>query len=199
MPLVFLTRKNNFTQRKRKYSKLAPIVWEASPIEKDMRSGFKIDQFSLNLDDTTLALANSFLDKCDGQSYKSEGTRSRELNALLDRLLDAHNVWDNFHHEVPIARQIKSYINEETCILPSARDKLIKSVLICRIEMESGTAKVSLQELNQYINEFIRLFNQVKLINSKTSKRSRNVSTFDFQVNCILHKLQELLGLINLI
>lgn len=191
------TKKNTSPNIRENILKLAPIVWEASPIEKRYEIGFKIDQFSLNLDDTTLALANSFLDKCDGQSYKSEGTRSRELNALLDRLLDAHNVWDNFHHEVPIARQIKSYINEETHILPSIEDKLIKSVLICRIGNGKWYCEGVSPGAKPIYNEFIRLFNssQVnKLLKLLRDPEIKNVLSFE---NCILHT-KELLGLINL-
>lgn len=191
------TKKNTSPNVRENILKLAPLVWEASPKEKRYEIGFKIDQFSLNLDDTTLALANSFLDKCNGQSYKSEGTKSRELNALLDRLIDTHNDRDNFHHEVPIAKKIKSYINEETHILPSIEDKLIKIVLICRIGNGRWYCEGVSPGAKPIYDEFIRLFNsnQVnKLVKFLRDPEIKNKLAFG---TCILHT-KELLGLINL-
>lgn len=103
------TKQNTLPNVRDNILKLAPIVWDVSPESKKYEIGFKLDQFAVNLDESTLALGNSFLEKCDGISYKSEGTKSRELNELLNRLLETHNNHDNFHHEVPIARNIKKY------------------------------------------------------------------------------------------
>lgn len=191
------TKPNTSPNVRENILKLAPIVWEASPTANRYDIGFKIDQFSLNLDDTTSALANSFLEKCNGHSYKSEGTRSRELNALLDRLLEAHCVWDNFHHEVPVAKQIKNYISEETHILPSIEDKLIKNILICRIGNGNWYCEGVSPGAKPIYDELIRLFNsrQVnKLLKFLKEPEIRNVLSLE---NCILHTKQ-LLGLINL-
>ncbi|WP_336865303.1 hypothetical protein [Peribacillus frigoritolerans] len=177
--------------------KLAPIVWGISPENKKYEIGFKLDQYSLNLDEETLSLGNSFLDKCNGINYKSEGTRSREINEFLNRLLDTHNAWDNFHHEVPIARQIKKYIVEETDILTNIEDKLIKTILICRVGNGKCYCNGVSPGAEPIYNEIIRLFNSrqvnklLKFLLEPEIKNMLSIST------CIL-QTKELLGLINL-
>ncbi|MDA1577244.1 hypothetical protein PDJ96_14850 [Bacillus cereus group sp. BY17LC] len=191
------TKQNTLPNVRDNILKLAPIVWAVSPENKKYEIGFKLDQFSVNLDEPTLALANSFLEKCNGISYKSDGTKSRELNELLNRLLEAHNNWDNFHHEVPIARQIKKYINEETDILSNIEDKLIKTILICRIGNGKWYCDGVSPGAKPIYNEIIRLFNSKqinKLIKFLTEPEIRNMLSIN---NCILHT-KELLGLINL-
>lgn len=191
------TKKNTSPNVRKNILKLAPIVWEISPENKKYEIGFKLDQFAVNLDESTLALGNSFLEKCNGNSYRSEGTRSRELNELLNRLLDTHHAWDNFHHEVPIARQIKKYINEETHILTSIEDKLIKTILICRIGNGNNYQKGVSPGAKAIYDEIIKLFNskQVnKLLKFLKEPEIKNMLSIG---NCI-SQAKELLGLINL-
>ncbi len=191
------TKQNTLPNVRDNILKLAPIVWDVSPENKKYEIGFKLDQFAVNLDEPTLALGNSFLEKCDGISYKSEGTKSRELNELLNRLLETHNNHDNFHHEVPIARNIKKYINEETDILLNVEDKLIKTILICRIGNGTWYCEGVSPGAKPIYNEIIRLFNSKqinKLINFLKEPEIRNMLSND---NCIL-QTKELLGLINL-
>lgn len=140
---------------------------------------------------------NSFLEKCNGNNYKSEGTRSRELNELLNRLLDTHYAWDNFHHEVPIARQMKKYIVEETDILSNIEDKLINTILICRIGNGKWYCNGVSPGAKPVYNEIIRLFNsrQVnKLLKFLSEPEVKNILSID---NCIL-QTKDLLSLINL-
>lgn len=113
------TKENTSQNIRSNILKLAPMVWQTSPDNKKYEIGHKLDQFSLNLDEDSLSLANSFLEKCDGVMYKSEGTKSSEVKSFLDRLLEAHYSLDNFHHEVPLVRQIRKYITKESDILPS--------------------------------------------------------------------------------
>jgi len=191
------TKKNTSPNVRGNILKLAPIVWEISPENKKYEIGFKLDQFSVNLDEETLSLGNSFLEKCDGNNYKSEGTRSREINELLNRLLDTHHAWDNYHHEVPIARNIKKYIVEETDILSSFEDKLIKTILICRVGNGKWYCNGVSPGAKPIYNEIIRLFNsrQVnKLLKFLSEPEIKNMLSID---SCIL-QTKDLLGLINL-
>lgn len=191
------TKRNTSPDVKANILKLAPIVWETSPENKRYEVGFKLDQYSINLEEELLSLGNSFLEKCDGINYKSEGTRSREINELLNRLLDVHHSFDNFHHEVPIIKQIRKYITEETEILTNVEDKLIKTILICRI----GNGKWYCQGVSPggkpVYNELIRLFNsrQVnKLLKFLNEPEIRNMLSIN---DCIKHT-KDLLSIINL-
>ncbi|WP_206774407.1 hypothetical protein, partial [Bacillus cereus] len=62
------TKQNTLPNVRDNILKLAPIVWDVSPENKKYEIGFKLDQFAVNLDEPTLALGNSFLEKCDGIS-----------------------------------------------------------------------------------------------------------------------------------
>ncbi|PEX92587.1 hypothetical protein [Bacillus cereus] len=191
------TKKNTSPDVRANILKLAPVVWGISPENKKYEIGFKLDQYSVNLDEETLSLGNSFLDKCNGINYKSEGTRSREINEFLNRLLDTHHAWDNFHHEVPIARQVKKYIVEETDILTNIEDKLIKTILICRVGNGKWYCNGVSPGAEPIYNEIIRLFNSrqvnklLKFLLEPEIKNMLSIST------CIL-QTKELLGLINL-
>jgi hypothetical protein len=191
------TKKNTSPNVRDNILKLAPVIWQFSPDNKKYEIGFKIDQFSVNLDEVSLSLGNSFLEKCNGNTFKSEGTRSREINELLDRLLETHYAWDNFHHEVPIAKQIKKYIIEETDILPSFEDKLIKTILICRIGNGKNYCNGVSPNAKPIYDEIIRLYNsnQVnKLLNFLQEPEVRNNLTSH---NCV-NQTKETLLLINL-
>ncbi|WMJ81461.1 hypothetical protein RBU49_04185 [Clostridium sp. MB40-C1] len=191
------TKKNTSPDVRNNILKLAPIVWNISPENKKYEIGFKLDQYSLNLDEETLSLGNSFLEKCNGVNYKSEGTRSREINELLNRLLDTHYAWDNFHYEVPIARQIKKYIVEETDILPNIEDKLIKTILICRVGNGTWYCKGVSTDAKPIYNNIILLFNsrQVnKLLKFLSEPEIKNMLSIN---ECIL-QTKDLLSLINL-
>ncbi|MCW6084246.1 hypothetical protein AAGC94_04540 [Clostridium sporogenes] len=191
------TKKNTSPDVRANILKLAPIVWDISPENKKYEIGFKLDEYSLNLDDETLSLGNSFLEKCNGISYKSEGTRSREINELLNRLLDTHYEWDNFHHEVPIARQIKKYIVEETDILPNIEDKLIKTILVCRIGNGKWYCNGVSPDAKPIYNNIIILFNsrQVnKLLKFLSEPEIKNMLSAN---ECIV-QTKDLLSLINL-
>ncbi|RAP22865.1 hypothetical protein C2W64_03424 [Brevibacillus laterosporus] len=153
------TKKNTPPIVRENILKLAPIVWECSSDEKRYEIGFKVDKFSINLDEETTSLANSFLLKCDGLNYKSEGTKSRELNVLLDRLLSVHYQYDNYHHEVPIAKEIKNYIKEESDILENFEDKLIENILICRVGNGNWYQKGVSPIAKPIYDEIIRLLN----------------------------------------
>lgn len=191
------TKKNTSPDVRANILKLAPIVWDTSPENKKYEIGFNLDQYSVNLDEESLSLGNSFLEKCNGINYKSEGTRSREINELLNRLLDTHYAWDNFHHEVPIARQIKKYITEETDILSNIEDKLIKTILICRVGNGNWYCNGVSPGAKPIYDEIIRLFNsrQVnKLLKLLHEPEIRNMLSIG---NCIL-QTRYLLSLINL-
>ncbi|WP_107951336.1 hypothetical protein [Lysinibacillus parviboronicapiens] len=191
------TKKNTSPNVRVNILKLAPIVWETSPENKKYEIGFKLDQFALNLDDETLALGNSFLEKCNGSNYKSEGTRNREVNALLDRLIDTHNSRDNFHHEVPIAKQIKKYIIEESDILPNFEDKLIKTILVCRIGNGTWYCEGVSPGAKQYYDEIIKLFNS-KQINTLVKFLKQPEIRNQFSIHNCLQQTKVILELINL-
>jgi hypothetical protein len=191
------TKRNTSPKVRENILKLAPIVWECSSDEKRYEVGFKVDKFSINLDEDTTALANSFLLKCDGLNYKSEGTKSRELNILLDRLLSVHYQHDNYHHEVPIAKEIKNYIKEESDILESFEDKLIENIIICRIGngkwYQEGVSPIA----KPIYDEIISLFNS-KQVNKLVKQLSQPTLRAQLVLSNCRSQVKSLLELINI-
>ncbi|HOV88844.1 MAG TPA: hypothetical protein PLB74_02170 [Candidatus Paceibacterota bacterium] len=115
---------------------LLPIVWDHSKDEKKFDLGFKLDTYKSNLDEDKISLAESFFEICDGNRYLSSDTRIIKLNNLCEDLERTHYEWDNFHHEPPIAKSILSYIKKHEDIPKERQEKLIRTMLICRIGRE---------------------------------------------------------------
>ena len=149
------------------------------------------------MDDESTSLANSFLVKCDGLNYKSEGTKARELDVLLDRLLDVHYPRDNYHHEVPVAKEIKRYIKEESDILPNFEDKLIENILICRIGNGNWYQDGVSPGAKPIYDEIISLLNS-KQVNKLVKKLSEPTLRAQFQMGNCRYQIKSLLNVINL-
>lgn len=191
------TKKNTSPNVRSNILLLAPIVWDASPDNKKYEIGHKPDQFTLNLDTESEALANSFLEKCNALQYKSEGAKASEINQLLERLMDEHHSMNNYHKEVPIARRLRKYIVTETDILPSIQDKLIKAMLTCRMGNGRWYCEGVSPGAKEIYNEIIRLFNssQINLLIKYMSEPELKNQLIDG--NCNKHAIQ-ILELINL-
>lgn len=112
---------------------IAPVLWSHSNDSVKYDLGEKVDVFKLNLNTERMQLAESFLEKCDGNRYLTLSTRNITISSLCDELLDAHNGWDNFYHEVPYARAIMKYIEKSEDIPEEREEKLIETFLICRL------------------------------------------------------------------
>lgn len=189
------TKQNTSPKVRENILKLAPIVWNYSPDSKKYEIGLKIDKFTLNLDEKSADLAISFLMKCDGINYKSDGTKARELDVLLDRLIAVHNQRDNYHHEVPVIKEIKSYIKEESDILPNIEDKLIENILICRVGngnwYQDGVSPLA----KPYYDNLISLFNSqqinklLKVIISPVISGQMNMENCRTQIKDLLKKI----------
>lgn len=142
-------------------------------------------------------MGSSFLEKCDGTNFKSEDTRGRELNELLDRLLVTHNSLDNYHHEVPIAKRIKKYITGETDILPNIEDKLIKTVLICRVGNGNWYNKGVSPIAKPIYDKIIRLFNSRQVNKILKFLQEPEIKSM-LCINDCIYQTKSLLSLINL-
>ncbi|WP_454862277.1 hypothetical protein [Peribacillus frigoritolerans] len=191
------TKKNTSSKVRENILKLAPIVWESSSDDKRYEIGLKVDKFSLNLDEESTSLANSFLIKCDGLTFKSEGTKARELEVLLDRLLNVHYPHDNYHHEVPVAKEIKGYIKEESDILPNFEEKLIENILICRIGNGNSYREGVSPGAKPIYNEIIGLLNS-KQVNKLVKKIAEPTLRSQLNLGNCRKQIKSLLEVINL-
>jgi hypothetical protein len=118
---------------KKNVSLIAPMVWANASENVKYKIGVSLDGYKTNLHIDKFESGNEFFDFCKGNQYKSLEARVIALDELVDELISAHNGWDNFHHEVPPARRLSSYIATEADIPFERRDKLVHAILKCRI------------------------------------------------------------------
>ena len=143
---------------------IAPIVWENAKEEKKYDLGLKIDTYRANLDEDKTNLAETFFEACDGNRYLSLDMRVIKLSNLCDELERTHDSWDNYHHEVPIARSIMSFIKNSEDIPKERQEKIIRTILICRIGREVSYQHGVSPGAKQYYDEFFSLVNKEQVI-----------------------------------
>lgn len=188
-------KKNTSSAVRGNILKLAPIIWDASSEQKKYEVAMRYDRFTLNLDEDSKNLTNSFLEICNGLSYKSEGTKVSEIVTLLDELLENHYSYNNFHKEVPTARELSKYIQRESDILPNFEEKLIETILICRLGNGNWYNEGVSPGACKYYDDIITLLNakQVNLL----LKFLNTTCKSDVQNSHCRFQLKEILSLIN--
>lgn len=191
---VFI-KKNTSTAVRGNILKLAPIVWDASSEQKKYEVAMRYDKFSLNLDEESKLLTNRFLEVCNGINYKSEGTRVSEIDSLLDELLENHYSYNNFHKEVPTARELAKYIINESDLIPNFEEKFIETVLICRLGNGTWYNDGVSSGAKDYYDNFIKLLNP-KQINMLLKILSTSCSGQIQSAKCRL-QLKNIIDLIN--
>lgn len=118
---------------KKNISLIAPAVWKNCIDEPKYKLGLVLEGYNNNLYAEKYRLGIEFFQIVDGNSYRSANERSFIIDDLLEQLKDKHHGWDNFHHEAPVASALATYIRTQQDILPNNADKLIKTILSCRI------------------------------------------------------------------
>lgn len=114
-------------------SLFAPYIWNRSSESVKYKLGIAIDGYKNNLNNEKLALGDEFLTFCDGNRYRSIDAKIVALDSHADDLLDARYAWDNFYNEPPHMKKILSYLKTENDLPIERANKIIKTVLICRI------------------------------------------------------------------
>ncbi|MGP9799296.1 hypothetical protein ACT3UJ_18280 [Halomonas sp. 86] len=111
----------------------APHIWNRSSDNVKYKLGVTIDGYKNNLHNEKHALGMEFFAFCGGNRYQSLDSRIIALDGHADDLLDARYAWDNFYNEPPHMRKILSYLGTENDLPVERSQKIIKTVLICRI------------------------------------------------------------------
>jgi hypothetical protein len=118
---------------KKNISRIAPPVWNHAEDRVKYRIGVMIDGYRTNLRHDRLAAGLDFLKLVDGRSYEALPAKTVALEHLCDQLEDAHEGWDNFYHEPPIAQEILSYFKSSVDIPKACLPKLVRIFLRCRL------------------------------------------------------------------
>lgn len=111
----------------------AQHIWNKSTDNVKYKLGITIDGYKNNLNNDKYKLGIEFFTICDGNRYQSLDSRIISLDGHADDLLEARYAWDNFYNEPSHMLKILSYLKTENDIPVERVQKLIKTVLICRI------------------------------------------------------------------
>lgn len=91
---------------------LTPYLWPHIPERTRSAFGLKYARFKANLDVDQADYAREFLETVGAASYLPAEVRAGEIDALLDELSSAHEGFNNFYNEAPIARRLRDYVGE---------------------------------------------------------------------------------------
>lgn len=89
---------------------LWPEIWPyvSEPSRNDV--GVKLSRFRANADHDRAQRARDLLDLVDGTAYLPESDRAAELAQALDELVVAHENWNNFSNEGPVAARLRDLV-----------------------------------------------------------------------------------------
>lgn len=167
--------------------KLSKEIWKYCKDDIKYDIGEKKLFFRNNLQKNKEDLTYKFLECCDGLPYLSLTERSLEISSLCDDLQAAHNGWDNYYYEPPIARKIMEYISLPSDIPDDRERKLIKTFLECRIGREVSYCQGVSPGAVEYYDSLFKILTeeqiiialteikyQMESISSGTSVRAKN-------------------------
>lgn len=168
--------------------KLSKEIWKYCKDDIKYDIGEKKLFFRNNLQKNKEDLTYKFLEYCDGLPYLSLTERSLEISSLCDDLQAAHNGWDNYYYEPPIARKIMEYISLPSDIPDDRERKLIKTFLECRIGREVSYCQGVSPGAVEYYDSLFKILTeeqiiialteikyQMESISSGTSVRAKNI------------------------
>ncbi|WP_455034717.1 hypothetical protein [Lachnoanaerobaculum gingivalis] len=191
--------------------KLSKEIWKYCKDDIKYDIGEKKLFFRNNLQKDKENLTYKFLGYCDGLPYLSLTERSLEISSLCDDLQAAHNGWDNYYYEPPIARKIMEYISRPSDIPNDRERKLIKTFLECRIGREVYYCQGVSQGAVEYYDSLFKILTEEQIIialteikyqmesifsgNSVRAKNTRKIIDI-FSRDDISDRLKEILGYI---
>lgn len=143
---------------------LAPYVWKESTDSKKYDLGLRVDFYKANLDVEKNSAAEEFFEICDGKRYLSLNERTVQLDSLCDSLRRAHYGWDNYFNEVPFAREIMSYIKKSEDIPKEREEKLIETIVICRLGRNVAYCNGVSPNGKPYYDNFLELLTRTHVI-----------------------------------
>lgn len=112
---------------------VAPAVWENAPESARGEVGIKHWNFAANGDVDRKKLVHEFLDVVGGLPYLADGERADAISTLINRLALAHQGWDNWANEPPIARELRKYIGDNGLIPATINEEYVRILTWCRV------------------------------------------------------------------
>lgn len=134
---------------------IAKAIWDAAPESARGEVGIKHANFASNGDVDRKKLVHEFLELVGGLKYLPDSDRAPIMDDLVRRLDHAHNNWDNFINEPPIARQLRKYIGDDGSIPMQVNDEYVRVLVLCRVgRPSSGVGRNSAPLYDELLNLF---------------------------------------------
>jgi hypothetical protein len=138
---------------------VGPDLWGCSPESTRGEIGLKHANFAANGDVDRKRLAHEFLDLVDGLSYLPETDLALEIQDKVARLEAAHDGWDNFCNEPPIARQLRKFIPGTGKVPSQVNENYVRVLIRCRVGRTSGVSRGA----QPIYDELIDLFDEPQI------------------------------------
>jgi hypothetical protein len=143
---------------------IAKDVWDCCSETVKTSIGAKIDGYRTNLENGRLDKGVEFLTIVGGLRYESLSTRIINLTSYSDQLLSAHHGYDNFYNEPQYIAEILQYCKKAEDIPVEVRDKLIKTVVKCRIGRGLSYCDGVSPSGKAMYDQFIRILNDEGIV-----------------------------------
>lgn len=114
-------------------SMLAPIIWPLATDDEKNRLGMTLTGYNNNLKRVQHERGSQFFDFVKGNNHRAITERIFALDRLVSRLKNAHYSYNNYYHEAVIMEEIMTYIASVDDIPPQVVDRLLQTVVLCRI------------------------------------------------------------------
>ncbi len=157
---------------------LTKVIWDYCRDDVKYDLGEKKLFFRNNLQHDKEALAYKFLENCGGLSYLSLTEKSLMISSLCDELYSAHNGYDNYYHEPPIAKEIMKLIDSASDIPKDREEKLINTFLACRIGREVTYCNGVSQGAITYYEDLFSVLSEDQIKTTLVELRSHMASIY---------------------
>lgn len=170
---------------------IAPALWGF--ISEDVRSDFgtRCAIFIANGEKHAKELSRRFLEMVGGLPYLPDIVKTPQIQAAIDRLLEAHHGINNFYNEPAVARQLRNIVGTHGTIPSQLNYAYIRAVVSVFLTNGNGLA----WNANPIYIELIRNFDAKQSYLALTSFRDAQIKS-KLQFKLCKEKYGELLNLI---
>ncbi|MFC4125209.1 hypothetical protein [Nocardia rhizosphaerae] len=119
---------------------LWPDLWPYIGEDQRNECGIKLARFRANGDADRAQRARDLLDLVDGTAYLPESDREAELAQALDDLTNAHEGWNNFYQEPPVAQRLLNLVGKYGQVPARISSTYVRQLVYVFLTNGSGTA-----------------------------------------------------------
>lgn len=119
---------------------LANSIWISIDEQTKKDFGLKYASFSVNGETDKAQSVRDLLQYVNGLSYLDDNTRAVDIQDILERLLIAHDGYDNFYTEGPLAKTLCQFISQDGIVPGSIRNNYVKTIAICFMGNSHGVS-----------------------------------------------------------